>query len=75
MIKHETPPFETIREAVTGEVCAINAILRHYNGYILSIASRYSVDPSGKIHTVVDSEMKNRLETKLITRILRFRIA
>ena len=72
---HALPPFETIEAATTGDVCAINAILRHYNGYILSLSSRLCIDPFGNMQMVVDPEMKRRLETKLITRILKFRVA
>lgn len=73
--KYSLPPFETIEAATTGDVCAINAILRHYNGYILSLSSRPCMDSCGNLHMVVDQEMKRRLETKLITRILKFRVA
>jgi len=69
------PSFEVIKAATTGDVCAINAVLRHYNGYILSLCSRPCVDIFGNKHMVVDPEMKRRLETKLITRILKFRVA
>ncbi|MDR1892606.1 MAG: helix-turn-helix domain-containing protein [Oscillospiraceae bacterium] len=72
---HSLPPFETIEAAASGDVCAINAILRHYNGYILSLSSRLCFDPYGNVHKVVDPEMKRRLETKLLTRILKFRVA
>jgi len=72
---YSLPSFETIEAATTGDVCAINAILRHYNGYILSLSSRPSIDTFGNLHMVVDPEMKRRLETKLITRILKFRVA
>jgi len=73
--KYSLPPFETIEAATSGDVCAINAILRHYSGYILSLSSRPCVDSFGNLHMVVDPEMKRRLETKLITRILKFRVA
>jgi len=73
--KHALLPFETIEAATTGDVCAINTILQHYNGYILTLSSRPCVDPFGNLHMVVDPEMKRRLETKLITRILKFRVA
>ena len=73
--KHSLPLFETITAATNGDVRAINAILRHYNGYILSLSGRPCFDSLGNLRLVVDPEMKRRLETKLITRILKFRVA
>jgi len=73
--KHRLLSFEIVRAATTGDVIAINAVLRHYNGYILSLSSRPCIDSYGNLHMVVDPEMKRRLETKLITRILKFRVA
>jgi len=55
---HNLPPFETIAAAATGDVSAINAILRHYNGYILSLSSRLCIDTFGNVHKAVDPEMK-----------------
>ena len=69
------PPFAVIEAAAAGDVCAINAVLRHYNGYILSLSSRLCIDATGNVHISVDPEMRRRLETKLITRILKFRVA
>ena len=73
--KHPLPSFETIEAATSGDVIAINAILRHYDGYMNSLASRLCIDTYGNLHTAVDPEMKRRLETKLITKILQFRVA
>ena len=73
--KYEPPSFEMIEAAVSGEACAVNGILQHYEKYVLCLSNRYSFGPSGKIHTVIDPELKNRLETKLINRILKFRVS
>ena len=54
---------------------AINAVLEHYAGYICTLSTRPFIDDAGTIHMRVDPEMRRRLETKLITRILKFKIA
>jgi len=73
--KHPLPSFETIEAATTGDIIAINAVLRHYDGYMNSLCSRPCVDTYGNFYMAVDPEMKRRLETKLITKILQFRVA
>jgi hypothetical protein len=64
-----------IEAATKGDVTAINAILRHYSGYITSLSVRPMWDEFGCVHMVVDPEIQRRLETKLITRVLKFQVA
>ena len=65
-------PYTTIEAAASGDVDAINAVLKHYERYIAALATRTLYDENGNPHLCVDEEMKRRLETKLITRILSF---
>jgi hypothetical protein len=65
-------PYTTIEAAASGDVDAINAVLKHYERYIAALATRTLYDESGNPHLCVDEEMKRRLETKLITKILSF---
>ena len=67
-------PYSTIEVATYGNVDAINAVLRHYERYIAALATRTLYDENGVPHLCVDEEMKRRLETKLITKILTFRV-
>lgn len=67
-------PFNIIKEATEGDIEAINQILKHYEGYISTLATRTLYDENGTTYPCVDSELKRRLETKLITRILAFKI-
>ena len=67
-------PFSVIASAVNGNVDAINSVLRHYEGYIAALSTRKLYDESGCSHCCVDEEMRHRLETKLITRILTFKL-
>ena len=67
-------PYSTIEAATYGNVDAINAVLRHYERYIAALATRTLYDENGAPHLCVDEEMKRRLETKLITKILDFKL-
>lgn len=65
-------PYTTIAAAASGDVDAINAVLKHYERYIAALATRTLYDENGNPHLCVDEAMERRLETKLITRILSF---
>ena len=70
-----TISFPVIAAAVNGDVDAINAVLKRYEGYIARLSTRVLYDSDGKTYMVVDEDMRRRLETKLITKILKFKIA
>lgn len=67
-------PFSVIQKAAGGDVEAINAVLKHYEGYIAKLSLRELHDEYGNAHLCVDEELRRRLETKLITKILTFRV-
>lgn len=76
MTKHkELLPFPVIAAASNGDVDAINAVLKHYEGYIASLSLRRVYDEDGNGYTIVDEELRRRLETKLIVKILSFEVA
>ncbi|MCG9968029.1 helix-turn-helix domain-containing protein [Pelotomaculum terephthalicicum JT] len=68
-------PFPVIAAASNGDINAINAVLKHYERYIAALSIRQLYDENGNPHLCVDPEFRRRLETKLITRILTFRVA
>ncbi len=70
-----TVSFPVIAAAVNGDVDAINAVLKRYEGYIAQLSTRTLYDEDGNVYAVVDEEMRRRLETKLITKILKFKVA
>lgn len=72
--EHVLLPFVIIEAATKGNVDAINTVLKHYDGYISAMATRILYDENGISYSCADPELKRRLETKLITRILKFRI-
>ena len=65
-------PFHIIKAASEGDVMAINAVLKHYEGYIITLSTRKMYDEGGRLHFCVDETLRRRLETKLITKILAF---
>ncbi len=75
MKKYNLLPFPVIAAATNGDVDAINAVLKHYEKYIASLSVKRVYDEKGKGFLIVDEELRRRLETKLITKILAFKIA
>lgn len=67
--------YPVITLAASGDVDAINAVLKHYEGYIAALSIRQLYDESGNPHCCVDEALRRRLETKLITKILTFNVA
>ena len=68
-------PYATIRAAAGGDSDAVDAVLRHYEGYITRLSMRQLYDECGNAYLCVDEAMRRRLELKLITGILTFRAA
>lgn len=67
-------PYPIIAAAVNGDIDAINRVLRHYEGYIAALSMRQLYDEYGYTHWCIDENLRRRLETKLITRMLNFRL-
>jgi len=68
-------PYTVIVLAAGGDVDAINAVLKHYEGYIAVLSTRQLYDEYGNIHLFVDEELRRELETRLIAKILTFDVA
>ncbi|MCI1136593.1 helix-turn-helix domain-containing protein [Enterococcus gallinarum] len=67
-------PFKVIVQANEGDVVAINQIREHFRPYIIRHSLRFIKDEVGQKHLVVDEVLSARLETRLITKILAFKI-
>ena len=65
-------PFHIIEAASTGDTEAIQVVLKHYEGYITILSTRKMFDEFGQVHYCVDETLRQRLETKLITKTLGF---
>ena len=66
--------FPVIQKAADGDVEAMIAVLCHFEGYIVRLSIREFYDECGNPHLCVDEDLRRRLETKLITKILTFRV-
>ena len=65
-------PYPVIVMASDGDAEAINAVLKHYKGYIKALATKRLYDDDGNTYLCVDEGLRRRLETKLIAAILKF---
>jgi hypothetical protein len=65
-------PFSVIEAAASGNVDAINTVLKHYERYIIALSTRRLYDEDGNPHYVVDNERRRTLETNLIVRVMQF---
>ncbi len=72
--KHKLIDYPVIVAATHGDELAIQSILNSYAGYIAVLAMRETCDQYGNIHYTVDEELRGRMESKLIQRILKFQI-
>ncbi len=64
------PSFETFYAASKGDTEAMESLKKHYSEYIKQLSTRLVYGADGKIHSDVDEELRGRLETKLIMRVL-----
>ena len=67
-------PYDIIEAATRGDITAINSVLAHFEGYIAALATRTLYDEHGCPCQYLDPELKRRLETKLIVRVLKFKL-
>ena len=66
--------LKVIEAAIGGDAVAINQIIDYFQPYINSRCRRKFIDESGRTRYGIDEYMKRRMETKLITKILGFKI-
>ena len=68
-------PYSVYVAAMNGDIEAINAVVNHYESYITILSARKLYDERGNIHLCVDNALRQRLRTKLIIAILKFKTA
>ena len=61
--KENLLPFHIIKAASEGDVSAINAVLKHYEGYIIKLSTRKLYDESGQVHYSA-SQIRNKADHK-----------
>ena len=70
----EPVEFDVIQAAIQGDADSINQVIEYFQPYINARCKRKFKDEFGNEQYVTDEYMKRRLETKLITKILDFKI-
>ncbi len=63
-------PYATIVAAKSGDAEAMRKILRHYERYIIAHSMRVLYDEYGNHYEVLDNELRQRIEAKLIFQII-----
>lgn len=71
---YPTVPFSLIVQATNGDTEAINYIVKHYRGYITKHSLRPMKDEYGNQYMIVDEVLRDRMQTRLITKIMSFEI-
>lgn len=67
-------PYPVIVSASQGDIVAMDIVLKHYEPYIARLSMRTVYDEYGNPHTRVDEDMRRRLESKLMEKVLTFDI-
>lgn len=62
--------YQTILAAKAGDSEAMSAILRHYSHYIAYYSRRTFYDKYGNRYELVDEDIKQRIEAKLMYQII-----
>ena len=63
-------PFQTILDATKGEPLAMEKVLKHIEGYMITLSTRGLTDEFGNTYSYVDNNIYRRLEIKLITAVV-----
>lgn len=68
----DLPSYEVIKAASAGEAEAMDAILKHYDGYITKLSLRVGYDVYGRPHCYVDEFLRWHLQLALMDVTLGF---
>ena len=63
-------PFEIIEGALARDPDALAYILKHFEGYLITLSTRECTNEYGSPEVWVDYDLKRRLENKLISAII-----
>lgn len=72
--KDDLLSYPVIAVAVHGEPDAVAQVIRHYSGYIAVLSMRMVCDAQSFRRGQIDHALRRRLECKLTTAILQFRL-
>lgn len=67
-------PYPVIVAAVQGNFEAMEVVLQHYESYMVSLSIRKFRDDRGNLYYGMDRDVYDRLRSKLIQAVLKFKI-
>ena len=67
-------PVSVIVAASKGDIEAMGRVLKHYDRYILKLSLRPIYDEYGNKSMQIDETIRQRLQTKLIEAVLKFKV-
>ena len=67
-------PYPVIVAAIQGDFEAMEFVLQHYESYMVSLSIRRFRDDSGNLYYGVDRDIYDRLRSKLMQAVLKFKI-
>ena len=67
-------PYEVISAAVCGDPEAMTIVQDHYKGYITELSTSVKYDCYGFRHSCLNENLRRRLEGKLVTVTMKFRL-
>ncbi|MBV6375503.1 helix-turn-helix domain-containing protein [Enterococcus casseliflavus] len=67
--------YELIKKARSGDIEALQIIKNHFQPYIQKNAYRMVKNDSGYSYMSIDETLKSRLEIRLLSKILTFKIS
>lgn len=68
-------PYDVIVKATEGNSEALDTVLKHFDGYINTLATKRLYDEYGNTYLYVDQYRRQRLINKLISKILGYNAA
>ena len=66
--------FDIIQQATLGDESVLQKVVDHYKGYIRNLSTRTYIGDDGRKHCVVDEEIRERLQGKLMKVVMKFNI-
>ena len=62
-----------ILAAASGNTDALCAVVKYYQGYIIALSTKRLYDERGKTYFALDEDLRQELEMRLITKVLKFK--
>jgi hypothetical protein len=68
-------PIHIIKGATQYDIESVEAVLEHFKGYIITLATIELYDKEGQVYYFLDENLQHRLEAKLLETLSDFNMA